>query len=103
MIRIALVAVFSVFGATMLLQSAATPANAQQIDCAHGPDTYRVRGVASWDVLNIRAGPSARAPIVGRIPHTGSGVHCLGPCNGAWCRISWRGTVGWTNMRYLGE
>ena len=79
------------------------PAQANQYDCAHGPDTYRVRNVASWDVLNIRAGPSAAAPIVGVIPPHGSGVHCLGPCRGNWCRISFRGIVGWTNMRYLGE
>jgi hypothetical protein len=32
-----------------------------------------------------------------------TGVHCLGPCRGNWCRISWRGIVGWTHMRYLGE
>ena len=29
------------------------------MDCAHGPDSYRVRGVASWDRLNIRSGPGA--------------------------------------------
>lgn len=81
----------------------AGPAHAQGYDCAHGPDTYRVRGVASWDRLNIRSGPSARRAIVGSIPATGSGVHCLGPCAGNWCRVSWRGVVGWTNMRFLGE
>ena len=26
-------------------------------DCAHGPDTWRVRNVANWDQLNIRSGP----------------------------------------------
>ena len=72
-------------------------------DCAHGPDTWRVRGVPSWDRLNIRSGPSASWEIVGTIPATGSGVHCLGPCKGKWCRVSWRGIVGWTNMRFLGE
>ncbi len=28
---------------------------ARAFDCAHGPDTYRVRGVADWDMLNIRS------------------------------------------------
>jgi uncharacterized protein YgiM (DUF1202 family) len=79
------------------------PAQAQRYDCAHGPDTYRVRGVANWDVLNIRSGPSSKRRIIGEIPPTGTGVHCLGPCRGNWCRISWRGIVGWTHMRYLGE
>ncbi len=85
------------FGATFGATSA------QAYDCAHGPDTYRVRNVESWDRLNIRSGPSSSRRIVGSIPHTGSGVHCLGPCKGRWCRVSWRGIVGWTNMRFLGE
>lgn len=81
------------------------PAQAQYrpIDCAHGPDTWRVRNVASSDRLNIRSGPRSRHSIVGSIPHDGSGVHCLGPCRGNWCRVSWRGVTGWVNMRYLGE
>lgn len=87
------------------LGSQAPPAAAQGYgyDCAHGPDTYRVRNVEDWDQLNIRSGPSARRRVVGAIPFDGSGVHCLGPCQGNWCRISWRGIVGWTNMRFLGE
>ena len=90
-------------GAVVAAVADAAPAGAQGYDCAHGPDTYRVRNVASWDRLNIRSGPSARRAIVGSIPATGSGVHCLGPCKRNWCRISWRGLVGWTNMRFLGE
>ena len=100
-LSIATAAIFVV--AATLFQGSGGPVGAQQFDCAHGPDTYRVRNVESWDVLNIRTGPTARARIVGTIPPHGSGVHCLGPCSGAWCRISWRGIVGWTNMRYLGE
>lgn len=95
--------VAGVLAALALIVPPGGSAWAQQYDCAHGPDTYRVRGVESWDVLNIRRGPSARAPIVGQIPPYGSGVHCLGPCEGNWCRISWRGIIGWCNMRYLGE
>jgi len=76
---------------------------AQGYDCAHGPDTYRVRNVASWDVLNMRSGPSAKRRKVGAISPQGSGVHCLGPYKGRWCKVSWRGQVGWVNMRFLGE
>lgn len=72
-------------------------------DCAHGPDTYRVRNVDEWDTLNIRAGASASTEVVGQIPPNGTDVYCLGPCKGNWCQIAWRGTVGWTNMKYLGE
>lgn len=72
-------------------------------DCAHGPDTYRVRGVADWDVLNMRSQPTARSSLVGSIAPHGSGIHCLGPCKGNWCRVSWRGMVGWVHMKFLGE
>lgn len=82
----------------------ASPAAAQQgYDCAHGPDSYRVRNVPSWDRLNIRSNPNSKSAIVGSIPATGSGVLCKGPCQGKWCRIDWRGIVGWVNMRFLGE
>ncbi|MEL6299203.1 MAG: SH3 domain-containing protein [Pseudomonadota bacterium] len=82
----------------------ATPARAQyQIDCAHGPDTYRVRNVARSDQLNVRSGPRASRSIVGRLPHNASGIVCEGPCEGRWCRVSWRGVRGWVNMRHLGE
>lgn len=88
-------------GATLMVPTVAV---AQQgYDCAHGPDTWRVRDVPSWDRLNMRDRPSSRGVIVGSISATGSGVHCLGPCKGKWCRVSWRGTVGWVNMRFLGE
>ncbi len=98
---VALILTIALFGA---LGTSIQPAPAQAgYDCAHGPDTYRVRNVESWDRLNIRSGPSSSRRIVGSIPHTGSGVHCLGPCKGKWCKISWRGVVGWTNMRHLGE
>jgi uncharacterized protein YgiM (DUF1202 family) len=97
-------AVVAACAAIMLSLPAATvPAQAQRYDCAHGPDTYRVRGVADWDVLNIRSRPTSSSRIIGEIPPYGTGVHCLGPCRGNWCRISWRGIVGWAHMRYLGE
>lgn len=78
-------------------------AQAQKFDCAHGPDTYRVRDVTPDDQLNVRAGPSAESRKVGSIVHNGQGIKCIGPCKGRWCRIDWYGVVGWVNMRYLGE
>ncbi len=98
----------SIFSAVAASAFLVTPAltefdRAQAFDCAHGPDTYRVRGVAEWDVLNIRSQPSSRSSVVARIGPDGSGIHCLGPCKRSWCRVSWRGVVGWTNMKYLGE
>ncbi|MCH9809440.1 MAG: SH3 domain-containing protein [Alphaproteobacteria bacterium] len=97
-------AVLSAAFAILTSTSLVGPSPAQAgYDCAHGPDTYRVRGVADWDTLNMRSRPRARSRIVGRISAYGSGVHCLGPCKGKWCRVSWRGIVGWVNMKYLGE
>lgn len=94
-----LIAVMFAFG------GASGPAEAQSntMDCAHGPDSYRVRDVASWDSLNIRSGPGANYSVYGSIPADGTGVICVGPCEGRWCRINWRGVQGWANMRYLGE
>lgn len=86
-----------------LTGAAQAQAEGHGYDCAHGPDTYRVRNVADWDKLNVRSGPGADEPVVGSIDAQGSGIHCLGPCEGHWCRVSWRGIVGWTNMKYLGE
>lgn len=98
--------VFAVAAVSLIgLASAGTSstAQAQRFDCAHGPDTYRVRRVESWDHLNVRSGPSSRTRRVGAIPYNGRGVKCLGPCRGSWCKIDWFGTVGYVNMRFLGE
>ncbi|MAI45199.1 MAG: SH3 domain-containing protein [Hyphomicrobiaceae bacterium TMED74] len=78
-------------------------AAAQHYDCAHGPDYYRVRNVASHDHLNVRARPSSRSVRVGAIPYNGIRIKCIGPCKGRWCKVDWSGTVGWVNMRFLGE
>ena len=90
---------------------------------ADGPDYFRVVGVASDDVLNIRAGPSASAAKIGVIPPGADGVHNLG-CEGGlsiveweaatpaereagrrkrWCRIAYGGVQGWVAGRFLAE
>ncbi len=68
---------------------------------AGAQDTYRVVGVESPDVLNVRAGPSTGFPVVGTLPpHTG-GIQRLGECVDRWCPISRRGLTGWVNARFL--
>ena len=84
---------------------------------ASGPDFYQVRDVAADDVLNIRKGPSAKAPIVGTIPPGADCVRNLG-CEGGptleeftqgkkgkprWCRVEYEGIKGWVSGRYLAE
>lgn len=60
-----------------------------------------VRGVAGWDTLRIRSGPSPHAPEVGAIPPSACNVTILGGCRGSWCPVSWRGRQGWSNATYL--
>ncbi len=59
-----------------------------------------VRGVASGDVLNIRSRPNASSSVRGYIPRNACYVEVLGR-SGKWRRISYRGTRGWVNGRYL--
>ena len=62
-----------------------------------------VVGVASWDVLWIRSGPSTRYRKVGAIPHNGCGVRVYWrTCRRAWCRVRYRGVRGWAHTGYLG-
>ncbi len=90
-------------GAMQVSPAVVSPAAAQRFDCAHGPDYYRVRNVSSDDHLNVRARPTNRSTRVGAIPYNGIRIKCIGPCKGRWCKVDWSGTVGWVNMRYLGE
>ena len=92
---------------------------------ADGPDYWRVRDVAKDDVLNIRTSASFRAPKIAEIPFDADCIKNMG-CKGGltyqefttlsesekkqvlrqrprWCRISYRGTVGWVAGRYLQE
>ena len=92
---------------------------------ADGPDYFKVNGVASNDVLNIRNKAGSDAKKVGEIP---AGVDCvknLG-CKGGltmseftdfskdeqaailrkrprWCHVEYQGIKGWVSARYLIE
>jgi uncharacterized protein YgiM (DUF1202 family) len=77
----------------------------------HGPDFYRVHGVAYHDHLNVRHGPGVRNPVVDRLPYNARGIQ-LGTCAqiattrgpATWCIVSWNGYQrGWVNARYLAE
>jgi N-acetylmuramoyl-L-alanine amidase len=63
--------------------------------------TWRVTGVASDDVLNMRSGPGANEGVVGTIPPDGRGVRMVGTCTGQWCRVSYQDATGWVNRRFL--
>lgn len=92
----------------VLMLAAIAPAQATT-----GPGCLRVVNVPYWDVLNIRARPSASSAIVGRINPRGHGVISLrGNCipyttswPNRWCPIahySGYGTEqGWVKARYV--
>jgi hypothetical protein len=92
---------------------------------ADGPDHYRVRGVAKGSSLSLRAEPSTASARLARIPADAACLRNLG-CQGGltfqefttlseaqkrartiqnprWCKVDFRGTVGWVAGRYLAE
>ncbi len=92
---------------------------------ADGPDYFKVNGVASNDVLNIRSKADPNAKKVGEIPPEAVCVKNLG-CKGGltmseftdlskdeqaailrkrprWCQVEYQGIKGWVSARYLIE
>ena len=92
---------------------------------ADGPDYYKVKGVASNDVLNMRSKADPDANKVGEIPLEADCVKNLG-CKGGltmseftnlskkeqavilrkrprWCHVEYHGIKGWVSARYLAE
>ena len=92
---------------------------------ADGPDYYKVKGVASNDVLNIHSKADPNANKVGEIPAGADCVKNLG-CKGGltmseftdlskkdqaailrkrprWCQVEYRGIKGWVSARFLTE
>jgi len=76
---------------------AALPAAAQEF-----PTLFRVVGVASNDVLNIRAEPSASAPIVGSFAPNARDIEVIGRNEaGTWGLVNTGEGVGWSSLRFL--
>lgn len=65
--------------------------------------SFRVAGVRSDDMLNVRSGPSEFHEPVGRIPPAARGVKIVGQCRGEWCPIRRGRLKGWVNSYYLAE
>lgn len=66
------------------------------------PLLHDVSGVASNDVLNVRAAPSSGAPIVGTLAFSQSGVEVLDTDpSGKWGLVNAGETAGWASLRYL--
>ncbi|MEP4699629.1 MAG: SH3 domain-containing protein, partial [Parasphingorhabdus sp.] len=66
------------------------------------PLLHDVSGVASNDVLNVRAAPSSGAPIVGMLAFDQTDVEVLDTDpSGKWGLVNAGETAGWTSLRYL--
>jgi hypothetical protein len=70
-----------------------------------GPDFWAVTGLSVGDSLNLRAGPSTRDGVIGRLAN-GEVIRNLG-CrmtgNQRWCQVETSSGVGWVSGRYLRE
>ncbi|WP_116086232.1 COG3650 family protein [Tropicimonas sp. IMCC34011] len=64
------------------------------------PALYDVSGVASDDVLNVRAGPEASAPLVATLAPDETGVEIVRR-SGGWGLVSLPETRGWASLDYL--
>lgn len=73
----------------------ATPLRAEEF-----PATYAVTGVASDDVLNIRARPDAGSAIIGALDPDATGVEVLGTA-GNWAVVSTGEGTGYASLRFL--
>ncbi len=62
-----------------------------------------VINVPGDDVLNMRSRPTSRSSIVRGIPPGVCGIRLTGRYSGNWGRVSYRGSTGWVNMRYVDE
>jgi hypothetical protein len=68
---------------------------------AQPAETYRVVGVGTNDVLNIRTGPSVSFPIAGAMPPDARGIRGLGSCVEGWCPVRFGSVTGWSSARFL--
>lgn len=78
-----------------------TAALALEATPAFAEDTFRVVGVESPDVLNVRAGPSTDFAVIGSFPPGAEGITSAGGCSERWCLVTDGSVTGWVNMRFL--
>lgn len=65
--------------------------------------SYKVAGVDTDDVLNVRGGPAEDYAAIGAIRPGEAGVRIVGACREDWCPIRHRNIGGWVNRYYLAE
>jgi uncharacterized membrane protein len=68
------------------------------------PGYYRVTGVATKDVLNIRQEPDAKSPIIGELAHDARPIEVLETVEeggSPWGRVHAADSSGWVAMKFL--
>lgn len=66
------------------------------------PALFDVTGVRADDVLNIRAAPSASAPIIGALAPNSHDIEVVAhDASGRWAQVNTDGESGWVALRYL--
>jgi len=81
----------------VLLALAAAPLAAQP-----APRLHDVTGVAADDVLNIRAGPSARTAIIGALAPDATAVEVVATAaDGRWGQVNTAERAGWVALRFM--
>ena len=79
------------------LLAAALPAAAQDL-----PALFRVTGVATDDVLNIRSAPTASAPVIGSFAPHEIEIEVTGKDDSSkWASVNFGEATGWASLRYL--
>lgn len=86
----------------LILATIVFAATSAQADMKQFPALYDVTGVASDDVLNVRAGTGASHPIIEALSHNDRDIEIIRlSSNGKWGLIGYPGGNGWASMRYL--
>ena len=66
------------------------------------PALYKVTGVSTGDVLNIRATPAATAPLVGVFADDANDIEVTDlSLTGSWAQVNTGEQSGWVAFRYL--
>lgn len=65
------------------------------------PSLYCVAGVATADMLNVRAYPSPQSRVVTRLAHNSCGIAFLPYATQGWQKIRVDGWEGWVNRRFV--
>ena len=84
----------------ILLALAFAPLPAAEASVVPGEE-HCVVNVPSWDMLNIRKGPSSKSRVVIRKRYGSCGIRVVGGCRAQWCPVEDGHAAGWASRRFL--